>query len=184
MTRLTTERLIVRPWTEDDRPALERMAFDRDMLRYVTNGVPWTRERVDEFLRRQARYVDQHGIAFGAVERREGKEVIGLCGLQPLDSGEFELGWWIWKAYWGRGYATEAARAVVGHATGEMGLRRLVAVIDPPNAASIRVAEKLGLRFERRMSARDTRAERPDQAIALYAIGIGADVDPTTDPPK
>lgn len=178
MSVLTTPKLVIRPWTATDREALERMAFDPEMVRYVTNGVPWTRERVNEFLLRQARYADAHGIAFGAVALREGGEVVGLCGIQPLDSGEFELGWWIWKDHWGKGYATEAAAAVVEHASQVMGLERLVAVIDPPNVASIRVAEKLGMRFERRMSARETRSERPDEPIALYGMRLAAEALP------
>ena len=173
MTELTTERLIIRPWTTADRPALIRMATDPDMVRYVTDGVPWTDERIDAFLDRQAGYYEQNGLAFGALEDRVTGEVIGLCGVQPLDNGEFELGWWIWKTHWGRGFATEAARAVVEHARSAMALDRLVAVIDPPNAASIRVAEKLGLRFERTMPASATRAERDDKEIALYGVRFG-----------
>lgn len=172
MTVLTTERLTIRPWAPADRPALERMAFDPEMMRYVSGGEPWTDARVDAFLERQAGYLQRHGLAFGAVELRDTGEVIGTSGLQPLDSGEFEIGWWIWKAHWGRGLAVEATRPVIEHARSAMGLDRLVAVIDPPNAASIRVAEKLGMHFERRMSARETRAERPDQPIVLYAMTL------------
>lgn len=170
MSQLSTARLNVRPWRPDDRPALERMATDRDMMRYVTNGEPWTQERLDLFLERQAGYYEEHGLAFGALTHRAGDRVIGIAGIQPLDSGDFEIGWWVWKDHWGQGYATEAARAVVDHARFRLGLTRLVAVIDPPNAASIRVAEKIGMRFDKLVSARETRAERPDHTIALYVV--------------
>lgn len=58
------------------------------------------------------------------MELGETREVIGLVGLGPHDDGEFELGWWTWKEYWGRGYAGEAAWAFVMHARDVMGLER------------------------------------------------------------
>jgi ribosomal-protein-alanine N-acetyltransferase len=172
VSRLSTARLNIRPWYPEDRPALERMARDREMMRFVTNGEPWSEERIDSFLERQAGYYEAHDLAFGALTHRDGDRVIGIAGIQPLDSGEFEIGWWVWKDHWGQGYATEAARAVADHARFRLGLARLYAVIDPPNVASIRVAEKIGMRFEKLVSARETRAERPDQTIALYVMNL------------
>jgi [ribosomal protein S5]-alanine N-acetyltransferase len=169
---LETGRLLIRPWLESDRPALERMARDSEMMRYITRGRTWSDEEVDEMLARQARHLANHGICFGAVVLAESGEVIGIAGLQPHDDGQFELGWWIWKAHWGRGYATEAATAFVAYARDVMGLKRLVAVIDPPNAASIKVAEKLGMRFECIKSARETIAKREDMPIAYYAMAL------------
>ncbi|WP_376695746.1 GNAT family N-acetyltransferase [Wenzhouxiangella sp. EGI_FJ10305] len=170
MTTLRTQRLIIRPWRQDDRPALERMVRDADMMRYVTQGRTWSDESVDEMLERQQRHLAQHGVCFGAAELATTGEVIGLVGLQQLDDGDFELGWWIWRDYWGQGFATEAGGAFVAHARDVMGLKTLVAVIDPPNAASRAVAEKLGLRFECTKSARETISRREDLPIAFYRI--------------
>jgi [ribosomal protein S5]-alanine N-acetyltransferase len=167
-----TERLRIRPWQAADRPALERMVRDPDMMRYITHGRTWADDEVDELLERQARHLRNHGICFGAVELLATGEVIGLVGMQPHDDGQFELGWWIWKAHWGRGYATEAARAFIAHARDVMGLDRLVAVIDPPNTASIKVAEHLGMSFECIKSATDTIAMRPDIPIAYYGVDL------------
>ena len=167
-----TERLRIHPWRVADRPALERMARDPDMMRYITDGRTLADDEVDELLERQARHLRNHGICFGAVELQATGEVIGLVGLQPHDDGQFELGWWIWKAHWGRGYATEAAAAFVRHAGEVMGLDRLVAVIDPSNAASIKVAEHLGMNFECIKSARETIAKRPDIPIAYFAMKL------------
>ncbi len=127
---------------------------------------------MDEFLKRQARHVARHGVCMGPVEWIQTGEVVGLAGLQPLDNGEFELGWWIWKAYWNRGLATEAGRALIAHARAAMGLHRLAAVIDEANWASRRVAEKLGMQFTGIQSARDTNALRPDLPIALYLLEL------------
>lgn len=172
MTTLQTERLTIRPWRSEDRPALERMVRDPEMMRYVTQGRTWSDEAIDEMLERQQGHLAKHGVCFGAAELRETGEVIGLVGLQQLDDGEFELGWWIWKEHWGQGFATEAARAFVDHARDVMGLKTLVAVIDPPNAASKAVAEKLGLRCECIKSARETIARREDMPIAFYRMQL------------
>jgi [ribosomal protein S5]-alanine N-acetyltransferase len=167
---LDTERLRIRPWRDPDRPALERMVRDAGMMRYITRGRTWSDEEVDALLARQARHLETHGACFGAVALKDTDEVVGMAGMQAHDDGQFELGWWIWKDYWSRGFATEAAQAVVAHARDVMGLRRLVAVIDPPNTASARVAEKLGMRFECIKSARETIAWREDMPIAYYGM--------------
>lgn len=167
-----TERLRIRPWRAADRSALVRMVLDAEMMRYITRGRTWADEDVDEILERQARHLKNHGICFGAVELLTTGEVIGLVGMQPHDDGQFELGWWIWKEHWGAGFATEAARAFVAHARDIMGLERLVAVIDPPNAASIKVAERLGMTFECIKSAHETMARREDIPIAYYGMDL------------
>ncbi|MEE4330366.1 MAG: GNAT family N-acetyltransferase, partial [Wenzhouxiangella sp.] len=92
--------------------------------------------------------------------------------LQQLDNGEFELGWWIWKDYWGQGLAAEGTAPFIDHARDKMGLSRLVAVIDEDNTASRRVAEKLGMVFRGMKSARETMKIRPDVPIAYYAMTL------------
>jgi RimJ/RimL family protein N-acetyltransferase len=92
-----TERLRIRPWTVRDRHALVRLTGDADMMRFLSNGEPWPDHRIDELIGRIDGHVRTHGIGFGALERLEDGEVVGLAGLQQLDDGDFELGWWIWK---------------------------------------------------------------------------------------
>ena len=163
-----SERLAVRAWRDGDRPALERMVADSDMMRYLTHGRAWPASDVDEFLARQARQLGEHGVCMGPLERRGADGVVGVAGIQPLDlPGEYELGWWVWKDHWGLGYAPEIARALVGFATEVMALRRVCAVIDVDNRASRRVAEKLGMRYERTVPARETAARRPEDPVAI-----------------
>lgn len=169
---LETERLRIRPWRDPDRGALEQMVRDPEMMRYITHGRTWSDEEVDELLERQARHLERHGFCFGAVERRDDGAIVGLAGMQPHDDGEIELGWWIRKDCWGLGYATEAARALVEFARDQAGLERLVAVIEPPNAASVRVAEKLGMRFVCIKPASETVARRDDSPIGYYAMAL------------
>jgi len=166
----STPRVLIRPWRVEDRPALTQMVTDAEMMRHIGDGGLWDEARIDAFLERQREHLRRHGVCFGAVALADSDRVVGLAGMQKLDTGDFELGWWIWKDYRGRGLAAEAVAPFVRHARDVMGLDRLVAVIDAPNSASIRVAEKLGMVFERRMSAAETLAGRPDQPIMLYAL--------------
>lgn len=172
-------RLTVRPWRERDRPDLERMATDLDMMRYVT-GRAWSAVQIDEFLTRQQKHLRNHGVCFGAVELADRLQVVGVAGMQPLEGddfkGDFELGWWIWKDFWGQGLALEAVAPFVTHAR-NMRLKRVLAVIDPPNSASIRVAEKLGMHLEQTVSARKTVATRENKPACIYAM----DLAPTQD---
>lgn len=166
-----TPRLRMRNWQADDRPAFARMVADAEMMRYLSAGRAWREDEIDEFFARQARHYAKHGFCMGALVLKETDEVIGVAGLQPLDiEREFELGWWVWKAHWGNGYATEAGQGLVRYGFEVLGLERLVAVIEPGNAASIRVAENIGMCFERRMSARETVARREDVEIVYYSV--------------
>jgi len=150
------------------------MATDLDMMRFIS-GHAWPAEQIDEFLVRQGRHIRSHGVCFGAVELTDHAQVIGIAGMQPLEGsdfeGDFELGWWIWKDFWGQGMALEAITPFIAHAR-NMGLQRLLAVIDPPNAASIRVAEKLGMRFDHTVNARKTIATREDKPVSIYALDL------------
>ncbi|MGD8828199.1 MAG: GNAT family N-acetyltransferase [Gammaproteobacteria bacterium] len=169
--RIDTARLVIRAWRPEDRPAMERWVADSEMMRYMSNGEPWPRERVDETLARQARNLEIHGACMGAVELRETGDAIGICGLQPHDiPGQFELGWWIWKDYWGRGLATEAARGAANWGFQIMALPYLVAIAHPDNVASIRVMEKIGMHFVRRGLGSEMVARLPDIDVVLYEL--------------
>lgn len=171
---IETPRTRIRAWRDDDRAAFAQMVADTEMMRYVSAGRVWNEDEIDEFFARQAHHLASRGFCMGALVLKETDRVIGVAGMQPLDlDDEIELGWWIWKEYWGSGYAREAIEHVIRHGREVFGLRRLVAVIVPGNAASIRVAERLGMRFERQMPARETQAARDDSIISLYGIEDG-----------
>ena len=144
MTVAVTERLVLRAFTPGDAEAFAAINADPLVTRYV--GGPLTREASDALL---GRILAQEPFARWAVER-EG-ELLGFCGLglHPLVAGDVEIGWRLASRVWGRGYATEAATAVRELASGTYGLRRIVAVVHPDNVASLRVAEKIGLAYER-----------------------------------
>jgi RimJ/RimL family protein N-acetyltransferase len=90
------------------------------------------------------------GHALWAVDSKVARSFVGQCGLVPVEGKgpEIELAYHFKKASWGKGYATEAAIAVLAQGLGAIGLERIIAVVMPENAASCRVVEKAGMRFE------------------------------------
>lgn len=159
--RLRTERLVLRRPRSEDAAAFTPHWQDAEAVEYV--GGTKTRGEVDTMVERLIRHWDWYGIGEFTVERREDGEILGRVGLQLWDPGDWtngkrarlegdvetELGWKLGREHWGRGYATEAAAAVRDWALGELGLTRLISLIAFENAASVRVAEKIGETFER-----------------------------------
>lgn len=111
--------------------------------------------------------VARFGFGFHVVELKEDGRPIGVCGLAKRDFlDDVDIGYAFLPQYGGQGYAYEAAQGVLAHAR-ELGLTRLVATVVPENAASIRLLEKLGLRFERTLQAPDSTRD-----LRLYAIDL------------
>lgn len=142
--RLLTPRLALRPLAATDVAWLHALWSDPDVRRHLGGGKP------APSLDRVRRWVDERvadPAAVLVVEPRDGGGAIGYCGVQPLpETGEPELFYGYAPEAWGRGFATEAGRAVVEHARVALGLASLVAVVRRENPASMRVAEKLGFR--------------------------------------
>lgn len=170
--RIDCERLYIRPWEPaQDRPALTRFVNDEEMMRYISFGRTWDETRIDALFARQAGYLADHGCCVGAVVLKETGEVMGVAGIQPLDKAKvYEFAWWIWKAYWNRGFATEIALAMKRHAFEVMKLPRVIAIADVPNAASIRVMQKLGMRYEGLRNAHELAERHPDVEVVYYVV--------------
>jgi [ribosomal protein S5]-alanine N-acetyltransferase len=101
---------------------------------------------------------EKHGFGLYLVLLKETRESIGMCGLIKRDGLEdVDIGYALLPEFWGKGYAVEAAQAVKEYAKDMIGLKRLVAIVDPVNESSIRVLEKIGLQYEKmlRLSADD-----------------------------
>jgi RimJ/RimL family protein N-acetyltransferase len=93
---------------------------------------------------------DRHGFGLCLVLLKETNEPIGMCGLIRRDTlDDVDIGYALLPRFWSKGYASEAAQATLAYARDVVGLKRVVAITDPANAGSIRVLEKLGLRFEK-----------------------------------
>ncbi len=147
---LETARLRLLPWQRDDWIQLCPIAKDPEVVRYISNGEPWTDERIREFVGRQVDGFAARGYSFWRLEHKADREIIGFCGLQPLDgTSEIEIGWWLVRSRWGQGFATEAAREAMRDAFERVGLERIVAIAQAANRASTHIMEKLGMKYER-----------------------------------
>lgn len=142
---ILTTRLALRAYEPDDAEQVHDVLYgDAEVMRHV--GGPLDVFATRAALERYAALQASRGFAFWALVERETGLIAGEAGLVPLggEGPEVELGYTLGRAFWGRGYATEAGGAVVGEAFGALGLDRLVAVTRVENAASQRVLAKLG----------------------------------------
>ncbi|HYI10671.1 MAG TPA: GNAT family N-acetyltransferase [Thermoanaerobaculia bacterium] len=167
--RLETERLIVRPLEPEDRPAFLGLTNDPEVMRYVHGGAPYTDAEVDEFFSRQARQLAEHDVCIGALVEKAGGRMVGICGTQPLGTtGNLEIGWWLAREVWGRGYATEAGGAAMRHVLETLGHPRVVAIIDPPNDASKAVVRRLGMTYDRVYTGVELGHRKPEIVVDLF----------------
>jgi RimJ/RimL family protein N-acetyltransferase len=176
--RLETERLVLRiPEAQDVDGYLA--VYDAEVMRFLGTGMV-TRQDAVAGVERMRRHWERHGIGLFSVVRKEDERLLGRVGFllwdpvrwvnairEDLEGDlELEIGWTLGSEHWSRGYATEAAVACRDWALGELGWKRIVSLIAPDNAASIRVAEKIGESYERDV-------ERPDIdfVIGLWSLG-------------
>jgi RimJ/RimL family protein N-acetyltransferase len=144
----STERLFLRPRTIADLDACLAMDRDREVTRFIAG--PWADPKAHEaFVRARMLRDWGAGLGYWSIAARSAPDrFLGWILLLPLDDEgpDVEIGWRLVRAAWGLGHASEAARPVVAHAFDTLRLSRIVAGIDPGNAGSIRVAEKIGMR--------------------------------------
>lgn len=171
MFPLTTERLIIRYLRPEDEEPLLRVFGDPKVMRYG-DGVQ-SREWIHQWLQKTLQEYEQRGYGPYAVTQAEGQELLGYCGLFyfPDVNGqpEIEIGYRFARVAWGKGYATEAAVAVKEYAFSSLGIQRLIALIDPSNVASVRVAEKLGMKYEHDVMFKGY--THPDHVYAINYTG-------------
>lgn len=145
--QLETERLRLRWFTDDDVQVMFELNSDPDVIRYAESSPARDLEEARQRLE-QGPLADYEKYGYGrfAVELKETGDVIGFCGIKYLPEIDLpEVGYRFLKKYWGMGIGTEAARVCVDFAREDLEVDKLVALIEPENRASIRVAEKLGM---------------------------------------
>jgi ribosomal-protein-alanine N-acetyltransferase len=147
---ITTARLVLAPFTADDAPFIVALLTDPDWLRYIGDRGVRTEEEARGYLAAGplASYA-AHGFGLYRVARRDTGVPIGMCGLLRRDTlPDVDLGFAFLPAYRGQGFAREAAAATLAYARGTLGLARILAIVSPENAASMRVLEALGMAQE------------------------------------
>jgi RimJ/RimL family protein N-acetyltransferase len=145
---LETERLLLRGWHDDDRAAFAALNADPEVMRYFPSVL--TRTESDAVVDRIVRSFEVDGFGLWAVEERASRRFLGFTGLaRPGFDAHFmpavEIGWRLARAAWGRGFATEAARASAAFAFDDLGLAELVSFTAEQNARSRAVMRRLGM---------------------------------------
>lgn len=144
---LETERLILRPLVEKDIDIIYAMRSDAELMRFIRQ--PQNRVESADWINLVSSRWASEQIGFCAMIEKSSNEFIGWCGLWRLkETGELEIGYAVAKEFWGKGYATEAAVKFFDYAFERLQPEKIVAVADPDNAASRRVMEKLGMRYD------------------------------------
>jgi RimJ/RimL family protein N-acetyltransferase len=145
---LTSERFVLRAFREDDVPALTALHSDPDVMRYLRpNGEVETRPRQAwDYIATQMGHWLLKGYGKWALADRASDTLIGRVGYfdAPYEWPGLELGWTLARSVWGKGYATDAARLALGWGFETLKTDEIISAIHPDNAASIRVAERLG----------------------------------------
>ena len=146
---LPTARLILRPWTDADLAPFAEMSADPRVMEFCPK--PLDRAESDAVAARIRAHFDRHGFGMWAVQLRDGPEFIGILGLSvPTWQAHFtpcvEIGWRLSHAHWGRGYATEGARAALAFGFDELGLAEILAFTSPGNQRSRNVMERIGMK--------------------------------------
>ncbi len=148
-TTLTTPRLLLRPWRDADRVPFAAMSADPEVMEFFPDLL--TREESDAFIERARQgFAWTGGWGWFAAQERESGAFAGVAGLAPVRfeahfTPAVEIGWRLARAAWGRGFATEAASAIVTFAFGELGLDEVVALAVPANTRSLAVMRRLGM---------------------------------------
>lgn len=150
---LLTERLILRELTPAHAPDAYRLYGDPRVSKYLGGTVPQSVEHQAKALRGHAeRYWQARGYGLMAVYERAGETFVGICGHLHWEidgSEDVEVAYALLPEFWGKGYATEAARALAGDAFSRLGRDRVISLVMPENVASANVALKNGMRLER-----------------------------------
>jgi RimJ/RimL family protein N-acetyltransferase len=161
MATLETERLLLERWDERHREPWRLICRDSEVMRFIGLGQPWESAEADEVFDAMLRHWRERGFGWRAVLDRARGDWLGFVGLNVVGSGvegvasdEVEIGWWLVRSAWGRGYASEGAAAARDEGFEHFGLDRMLARLQHANRASSRVAEKIGMRLVREGTGR------------------------------
>ena len=185
---LETDRLVLRQFTMADADNLVNLDADPDVMRFVTGGIPTSREEIEhEFLPAFLGYYERYeGFGFWAAIEKATGEFLGWFHFRPRQDSppdEVELGYRLRKSAWGKGYATEGSRALIRKGFTEYGVQRVVAEAMAVNQASRRVMEKAGLTlvrtFHQPWPYPIDGGESGDVEYALDKTGWQQDISPT-----
>ena len=172
MNKIETSRLILREWRDQDLQEFAGINQDAKVLEFLP--APLSAQESAEWINRIKKHFIDHGFGLWAAELKDSGELIGYAGLSiPSFEAHFtpcvEIGWRLASKYWGRGYATEAAKKVLEIGFTEFGLKEVVSFTVPANMRSIRVMEKIGMSRDVAGDFYHPKLPR-DHALALHVL--------------
>jgi len=145
---LQTKHLLLRAWKPEDVPAWLEILSERGILRYFPNQDPPSPDKADAYIAHHLSHWEKFGYGHWAIVQKQDGGVVGWNGMEYLpELDQTEVAYLLSKRVQGRGYATEAAAAAVKFGFENAGLTKIIGLVHPQNAASLRVLEKCGLSF-------------------------------------
>ena len=152
-TTLQMDGFVMRPIQFEDLDALAAIWADPDVTRFLpSRGAPIPKENAEKALRSFVEQWPEKGYGIWAIVENASLKMVGYCGLRYLDElDEVEVLYGLAKVYWGRGIATQAAKASISYGFDVAQLEKVIAMALPDNHASKRVIEKAGLRYEKQL---------------------------------
>ncbi len=156
-TILETERLIAREFLPFDAPSLLKLNSDPKVVQYTGDG-PFVNEKQALSLIEKRIIKGQYekeGFGRWAIHLKSNGLFIGWCGLRRIENSEVDLGYRFHKRFWNKGFATEIGQATLNYGFEEIGLSEIIGRVMPQNVASIRVLEKLGMHFDKKILCKE-----------------------------
>jgi ribosomal-protein-alanine N-acetyltransferase len=161
---IATDRLILRRLRKDDLETYAKIMGAKEVGKWFPKGDGYTREESEKSLNAILKHWGKHGFGIWAIINKANGVLIGRCGLNLIDeTSEVEVDFVLTPNSWGKGYATEAAKAALAYGFQKLKLQNIIALAKPENTASRRVIEKIGMKFKRN-------AEYWGITCAYYAI--------------
>lgn len=146
---IETERLVLRDWKEEDKASFARINADHMIMEFFPRRL--TEDDSNRLVDRFQKHIDEDGFGFYAVELKKTGEFMGFAGVQKVDHAlpftpAVEIAWRLDYGYWGNGFGTEAAMAVLGHGFNNLKLKEIVGYAVHDNSRAIKLMEKIGMK--------------------------------------
>jgi RimJ/RimL family protein N-acetyltransferase len=155
MSVISTDRLVLRRWKQEDYAPFAAICADPEVMRYIGDGSIQTAAQAARAIERFERGWEARGYGLFAVEAKQTGNFLGFTGLSlpdflPEVLPSVEIGWRLMRSSWGNGYASEAAAAALSYGVNTLGITDVVSIYQPENIASRRIMQKLGMTFDRK----------------------------------
>lgn len=173
---LNTERLGFSIWREEDMPDALELWGDPEVTKFVVMGGKMSKEQVEQRLRKEMETYDNFHVQYWPIYFKDNNRIIGCCGLRPydLDKNTYEMGAYIKKDYFQKGFGGEACAAVIKYAFDTLKVEALFVGHNPNNVKSARLVKKLGFKYTHDEFYAPTGLDHPSYLMTRedYAKGL------------